>query len=284
MPTLGAVSITRLSRLPEWPIAFDPGVELDWGDPTISRRLLMEHLDQAHDGASRRTATVDVHVTRLRRLLPSAPARLLDAGCGPGLYSVRLARAGYTVTGIDVGEAVLAHGARLARSGHLDVDFARTDLRTLPVPAAPYDAALLIYFVFDGFRRRDQLRVLRRVRAALRPGGTLIAELRLRPDQLPGRITTWDVVPRSLLCDEPHVLLVDTTWDEARHTYVLREVALLDDGTALAQQTTSRLSTFAEVPALFARCGFRVARMYDGWSRHRATDLSESLLVVAERV
>jgi len=89
----------RPSRLDAWPRPFDPGVELNWGDPVVSRRLLREHLDQSHDGASRRLRTVDEHVRRLQRLLPQPSAHVLDAACGPGLYSVRLAAAGHHVTG-----------------------------------------------------------------------------------------------------------------------------------------------------------------------------------------
>src|SRR5450759_3333074 len=123
----------RPSRLDAWPCPFDPAVELDWGDPVVSRRLLREHLDQTHDGASRRLRTVDDHVRRLQRLLPPASAHVLDAACGPGLYSVRLAAAGHRVTALDVGPAVVEHARVLARRHHVaDRVTARiADLRTL---------------------------------------------------------------------------------------------------------------------------------------------------------
>jgi hypothetical protein len=58
---------------------------------------------------------------------------------------------------------------------------------------------------------------------------------------------------------------------------------VLDDGGVAIQQTTGTLVTLAEVPALFARAGMRVRAAYDGWTRFRATGLSDTLLVVAER-
>lgn len=270
----------RPSTIPLLPTPFDAASELDWGDPVVNRRLLREHLDQNHDGASRRIPTVERHVARLARLLPATPARVLDAACGPGLYAVRLARLGYDVVGVDTGESVLRHALNLARVWRVGVELRRGDLRDLD--ATGFDAAILVYFVLEGFPRREQVAVLRRLGAALRPGGRLIAELRVRPEQPPGRITAWDVVPRSLLCDRPHLLLTDTVYDERRHTYVLREIAVLDDGEVAVQQTTGRLVTLGEVPALFARAGLRVRAVHDGWTRYRATGLSDSLLVVAE--
>lgn len=276
------VAPLRPSTIPAWPAPFDPDAELDWGDPAVSRRLLAEHLDQTHDGASRRLPSVDRHVARLLRLLPPPPADVLDAACGPGLYAVRLAGAGHRVHGVDVGGAVIAHARRLAAEHGVAASFARADLRTLEMRQR-FDAAVLVYFVLEGFVRREQGRVLRRLGAALRPGGRLIVELRVRPDQPAGRLPGWDVVPRSLLSDRRHLLLTDTVWDPVRRSYVLREIAVFDDGRIAVQQTSGRLVALAEVPGLFARAGLRVSRIHDGWTRYRATGLSESLLVVAER-
>ena len=124
--------------------------------------------------------------------------------------------------------------------------------------------------------------MLRRLAAALRPGGRLIAELRVRPDQPPGRLSAWEYVPFSILADRRHLLLTDAGYDDEANTYVLREIAVLDDGVAV-QQTTGAFTPLADVEPLFARAGLDVVAVYDGWSRYRATGLSQSLLVVAEK-
>jgi SAM-dependent methyltransferase len=275
----------RPSRLDAWPRPFDPGVELNWGDPVVSRRLLREHLDQSHDGASRRLHTVDEHVRRLQRLLPQPSAHVLDAACGPGLYSVRLAAAGHRVTALDVGPAVVEHARGLARRSHVSdrVTARLADLRTFTSPER-YDAAILIYHVLEGFPRRQQPSVLRRLCEVLGHKAPLIVEMRLRPDQPDGRISSWDVVGGSLLSDRRHLLLVETVHDHARNTYVLRETAVFDDGTTAVQQTSSALTRFEAIPQLFARAGLRIDAVYDGWSRFRATALSDTVLVVARRV
>jgi SAM-dependent methyltransferase len=275
----------RPSTIPEWSVAFDPDAELDWGRSEYGRRLLREHLDQSHESASRTQATVDAHVRRLSKLLPRPPACLLDAGCGPGLYASRLAALGYDVMGVDIGEAVLRHAKQEARSRHLEgrVRYRRTDLRQLRFPAESFDAALLIYFTLEAFPRTEQHRVLQRIAATLVAGGWLIAELRLRPDQPPGRTTWWDVVPNSLLSDQRHLLLGDANYDPRRHTYVFREVAVFDDGTVEIQQTSGWLCPYDGIARHFERGGFDVSALYDGWTNERATGLSETLLVVARR-
>jgi hypothetical protein len=115
------------------------------------------------------------------------------------------------------------------------------------------------------------------------PKGVLIAELRLRPDQPPGRLDWWDVVTNSLLSDRRHVLLGDAVYDQRRHTYVLREAAIFDDGTLSVRQTSGWLCPFASIPRLFARAGLADVTMFDGWSGAPAHALSETVLVVAHR-
>jgi SAM-dependent methyltransferase len=275
----------RPASIPPWPVPFDPGAELDWGRPEYARRLLREHLDQSHDGASRRQPVIAAQVRRLRRLLPQAPARILDAGCGPGLYAVPLGHLGYDVTGIDVSAAALRHARGLARATRLlgKARFVKGDLRDVPLPDAGFDAAFLVYFVLEAFSRAEQSKVLARLARSLAPNGALIVEMRLHPDQPPGRIDWWDVVPNSLLSDRRHLLLGDAAYDQRRHTYVLREIAVFDDGSVAARQTSGWLCPFASIPRLFAKAGLPDVAMFDGWSSSPAHALSDSILVVARR-
>ncbi len=268
-----------------WPLPFDPAAELDWGRPEFAKRLLREHLDQSHDGASRRKTVIATHVRRLARLLPAAPARILDAGCGPGLYALPLAGLGHQVVGVDVSGPALANARGLVRNAIIkgSARFIRGDLRDIVLPPGGFDAALLVYFVLEAFPRLEQPHVLARLAASLAPDGVLIAEMRLRPDQPPGRIDWWDVVPNSLLSDRRHVLLGDAVYDERRHTYVLREVAVFDDGSVSTRQTSGWLCPFPMIPRLFAKAGLSDVTLYDGWSGAPAHGLSGSLLVVARR-
>jgi hypothetical protein len=89
------------------------------------------------------------------------------------------------------------------------------------------------------------------------------------------------VVPNSLLSDRRHLLLGDAVYDQRRHTYVLREIAIHDDGSVAVQQTSGWLCPFGSIPRLFARAGLPDVNMFDGWTGAPAHALSETVLVVA---
>jgi SAM-dependent methyltransferase len=92
-----------ISRYSERPPFFEPGEPLFWDDPHISRGMLEAHLNPVNDLSSRRPVTIDKEVNHLLSSRVLKPGdRVLDLGCGPGLYASRLAKNGLKVTGIDI--------------------------------------------------------------------------------------------------------------------------------------------------------------------------------------
>ena len=76
----------------------------------------------------------DRAVPRMLELLGAKPGdTVLDAGCGPGVHSIRSAKAGLKVKAIDISETMLAEARRrVERAGVAgSVEFAREDLTRL---------------------------------------------------------------------------------------------------------------------------------------------------------
>ena len=59
----------------------------------------------------------------MRDLLPPAPSRVADLGCGTGSLSVLLAEHGYDVVGTDLSPAMIQHAKRKADAHGLVIDF-----------------------------------------------------------------------------------------------------------------------------------------------------------------
>ncbi len=94
-----------IARIPS-PAPWAEGEKIPWNEPGFSARMLHEHLSQDHDAASRRSMVIDRQVDWIHQsLLWGNPARVLDLGCGPGLYTSQLARRGCSCTGIDFSPA-----------------------------------------------------------------------------------------------------------------------------------------------------------------------------------
>ncbi|MBP0650213.1 methyltransferase domain-containing protein, partial [Mycobacterium tuberculosis] len=105
-----------------------PGVatglgKIPWQDADFSRRMLAEHLSQAHDWASRRSDVIARQVDYLDRLLPQKGGCVLDLGCGPGFYTHRLAARGHHCVGIDFGPAAIDYAVAHAVEDDLAIDY-----------------------------------------------------------------------------------------------------------------------------------------------------------------
>ena len=89
------MNLTDLINRSSPPLPWDEGDNIPWNEPDFSRRMLNEHLSQAHDAASRRFAIIDQHVDWIHnKLLAGQSTKILDLCCGPGFYTSRLAKLG----------------------------------------------------------------------------------------------------------------------------------------------------------------------------------------------
>ena len=113
----------------------------------------------------------------LRRMVALPPqAEVLDLACGWGRHSIALARQGLRVTGVDLSKTLLARARRRAKAGGVDVHFVRGDMRELEW-SGRFDLVLSLYSSLGYFLSDEEdLKVLRGVRAALRPEGCFVVE------------------------------------------------------------------------------------------------------------
>ena len=131
--------------------------------------MLREHLSQEHDAASRRFAEIDRHVAWIHQsVLARQPTRVLDLGCGPGLYTSRLARLGHTCTGIDFAPASTAYATEEARTGRLPCWYIQGDIRTVDCGTG-YGIVMLTFWGVSLSAANDagKIRRLRQVFAAV---------------------------------------------------------------------------------------------------------------------
>jgi 2-polyprenyl-3-methyl-5-hydroxy-6-metoxy-1,4-benzoquinol methylase len=60
--------------------------------------------------------------------------KILEAGCGPGFYSIRLAKAGARVTALDYAQGMVDIARRNAAQAGVDIDFLVGDINYIEIP------------------------------------------------------------------------------------------------------------------------------------------------------
>ncbi len=206
-------ALRQLSGRGQPPVPWRDGANLPWDDPAFSERMLAEHLDQSHGAASRPLPEIRGQVQQMIAWLGLKPgARLLDVTCGPGLYAREFAQQGIAVTGVDFGPAALRHARQLCAD--LPCEFIQGDVRDMALAGRDFAAAIYLYGQFTVLRPAESLDVLRRIHAALRPGGRLLIEI-LDDDRFDKRNSSWWHTGRGgLWGDFDYLHLGERAWDK----------------------------------------------------------------------
>jgi SAM-dependent methyltransferase len=258
------------------------GGNLPWDDPDFSRRMLAEHLDESHGAASR------PHLERLAQLQKmwhwldlSAGTRVLDVTCGPGLYAVELARRGCRVVGVDFGPAAIEHARRLCDG--LPCDFVLGDVREMPLSGQVFDAAFYLYGQFAVLPTVESQAVLRRLKAALRPGGRLLLEV-LDEEHFDKSDTNWWYTDEGgLWGDFPYLHLGERSWNEEMHASIERyHILNLASGEMKVYHLADQAYSVSAVTQMLQAAGFSNVTIYPAWDGLALSDASEWVVYVAE--
>jgi SAM-dependent methyltransferase len=139
---------------------------------TKIREVSYEALAERYDQFFRWQRAVWQRARReLLRDLPSPPRSHCDLGCGTGSTALEFARRGVRVFAVDRSVAMCRLVRRKARRAHLAVRVLQADLRDFRLPETVDLATCEFHSLNHLLREADFRRALRRVRAALRPGG-----------------------------------------------------------------------------------------------------------------
>ena len=275
--------VVRRQPVPE---PWSEGEKIPWNEPGFSQRMLREHLSQEHDAASRRSPTIDRHVEWIHRtILAGQPARIVDLGCGPGLYSSRLARLGHECVGIDFSPASIAYARESARKDKLRCTYLEQDIRVAEYGDG-YDLAMLVYGELNVFRKSDATAILTKAHQALAPGGRLLLEVHTLDcvRALGMQPATWYSSAGGLFSASPHICLTESFWDDqqkvATHRYFVVDAAT---GAVTRHADSTQGYTDEEYRSLFEGCGFGAAVFYPSLMGEPDESQSGLVAIVCQR-
>jgi len=257
------------------------GERIPWDDPDFSRRILQEHLDQDHDAASRRLSRIRQHVTWIhKQVLRGRPTRVLDLGCGPGLYAAPFTRLGHSYTGLDFSPACIDYATHNAPGSYRLGDVRSADY------GSDYGLVLYIFGALNILPTPDARAILKKAWAALAPGGCLLIESSSPDavDQIGNQPSMWYSAEAGLFSDRPHLCLMENFWDEPTCTATER-FYIVD--TATGQVTHHAASTVGyteeQLGEMLQQAGFHDLTFYPSLTGKEEALSQEMVVVTAQK-
>ncbi len=168
-------ALESITARPE-PFAVYTAAEL-WTNPHTSARMLAFHLDENADVSSRRADFIDRSVEWISdRFEVGRGTKVVDFGCGPGLYAERLAARGARVTGVDFSLRSIKYAREVAREKSLAIDYVHQNYLEFEATGS-FDLVLMIMCDFCALSPAQRRHMLAKFRDVLRPGGSVLLDV-----------------------------------------------------------------------------------------------------------
>ncbi|HEY3311654.1 MAG TPA: class I SAM-dependent methyltransferase [Anaerolineales bacterium] len=259
------------------------GERMPWDDPAFSERVLKMHLAQDNDAASRPEAEIKKHVSWIHHhLLKKQPGRILDLGCGPGLYTARLAKLGHTCTGIDFAPASIEYALKNAPAG---CTYRLGDIRKEDL-GGDYDLVIFIFGALNLMQRKDARLLLAKTYRALKPGGILLLEVSSfdAVDEIGNQPAMWYSAESGLFSNKPHVCLMETFWDEKQNAATERfYIVDINSGEVTRHAATTQAYEDDEIDALLKECKFDEPEYYPSLTGKDEDEQFDFLVLTARK-
>ncbi len=203
------MNITDIVAMSAKPPLYKEGNAFMWTDEHISNYLLDTHLNPEIDLASRTRENISKTTNWILSLLSKKKnLKILDLGCGPGLYTEKFAKTGHKVFGIDISRKSIDYAISNAERQSLDIQYANASYLDYDFGESKYDLITLIYTDL-GVLLPDQREILLgKVYKALKAGGIFVFDL-LKNTDLISRLTQniWESAESGFWSEIPYVAL-----------------------------------------------------------------------------
>jgi SAM-dependent methyltransferase len=278
------LDLDALQELSRQPACFEPGEDQFWTHPHIARQMLQAHLDPGTDAASRKPETIDCIIEWIiQRLSLPDGAGILDLGCGPGLYTSRLARRGYRVTGVDFSSNSLAYARQQAQDAGLLISYLLQDYRDLQV-SDRFEAAMLIYYDLGVLSPVEALRVLANVYRILEPGGYFVFDLTTPYQRSAGGLSLrWSVESTGFWRPNPYLCLQQTFHYPEQSAYLDQYLVVEGSGEAAVYRVWEQNYTPESIGALLDKAGLALESVFGDLNGTPYTLDSPTMGIVARK-
>jgi SAM-dependent methyltransferase len=168
----------QLQEINTRPAPFEQCTVADlWTDEHTSSQMLAFHLDGSVDLSSRNTEFIDRSARWIVSRFDLDQSKCVaDFGCGPGLYTTRLAASGAAVTGIDFSDRSLRYARESSERQSLSVEYVHADYLEYET-SRRFDLIAMIMCDFCALSPPQRRTMLDKFLALLKPGGSVLLDV-----------------------------------------------------------------------------------------------------------
>jgi len=276
--------LQNIKKYMQKPDMYAPSTAKFWDDNHISKGMLEAHLNPAIDNATRNLDFVQRSVGWISSIAHAGKyPRLLDLGCGPGIYAELFYNTGYQVTGVDLSKRSIEYAKRSAETKGKHITYKVCDYLLLDYQNR-FDIATLIYCDFGVLSTNDRAALLKKIRDALRPNGCLIFDV-FTQQQYVGQeeYKDWVYADSGFWGETPYLCLNSLYRYDEENTF-LRQHLIITEDQINCYNVWEHTFKKDELISDLADAGFKIVGFYGDIAGGANSNDGKHLCVVAERI
>jgi ubiquinone/menaquinone biosynthesis C-methylase UbiE len=255
-----------------------------WDDEHISKGMLEAHLEPDLEAASRKHTFINDSVEWINMAFPcNKYNKLLDLGCGPGLYAERFTKKGYSVTAIDFSKRSIEYAKQKAEEKALSIEYIYQNYLEMEYENE-IDLVTLIYCDFGALSHLQREILLKKVYCAMKSGGKFIFDV-FTTNNYEGKIesNTWNLnkgrgfwASDTYLCIESHFTYED---DIRLNQYTIVE----ENGNLNVYRIWDHYYTKGTIIEELKKIGFKTIEIFSDVAGNPYDDKSKTMCIVVEK-
>ncbi|MBN2182256.1 MAG: class I SAM-dependent methyltransferase [Sedimentisphaerales bacterium] len=255
-----------------------------WTDKHTSKMMLSYHLNTDVDISSRNEKFINRSVDWITAQFGvKSGTKIADFGCGPGLYTAKLARKQADVTGIDFSKRSIQYAKQAAQKDGLSIRYENKNYLEFETKER-FNLVLMIMCDFCALSPSQRAKILNIFREILEPGGSILLDVY--------SLTAFEKRKETAIYEEN---LLDSFWSPNKYYGFLntfkyeKEKVVLDKYTIIEAARTwvvyNWLQYFSTetLEAEFTECGFTIEKLYSDVAGSPYSPETEEFAVVAKR-
>lgn len=256
-----------------------------WVDSHLSKGMLEAHLDTEFEGATRRLKFVEESIKWITSIAScESHHRLLDLGCGPGIYCERFRKQGYEVVGLDISKRSIDYATDSAIKQNLNIRYIQGDYTNYKFDER-VDLVTMIYCDFGVLAPDTRVNLLKKVHHALDEGGVFIFDV-FTKEQYTSKpeFKKWSFNESGFWCKEEHLLLHAFYRYEEENTF-LNEYIIVQEGDKNIESymVWEHVFTEEEIRNDLLKAGFSSCIFYNNLCGESYTGKGNTMAIVARK-
>jgi 2-polyprenyl-3-methyl-5-hydroxy-6-metoxy-1,4-benzoquinol methylase len=266
------------------PFQFYTAGEL-WTNTHTSKKMLEYHLNESIDVSSRNKNFIEKSVEWIVSFFDvDNNTEIVDFGCGPGLYTTKLAELGAIVTGIDFSENSLKYAKQIADEKDLNITYVLINYFDFETTNR-FDLISMIMCDFCVLSPEQRKKILSKFNSLLKPDGSVLLDVySLNSYNLKEESATYELNQlKGFWSPEDYYCFVNT-YKYEKEKVTLDKYTIIEESRKRVVYNWLQYYSKDSLIKEFKENGFKVEKLYSDVVGTTFTPESTEIAVVAKKL